>query len=98
MHASAGKGSGRRPTQVPHEEYASAWERIFGKKEPKVSMYKFANDTLTADEIDPKTGKVKQYKDVYIIAKSEQEAREKAKLPSDWKMVSSKVLSKDWQL
>ena len=38
MHASAGKGSGRRPTQVPHEEYASAWERIFGKKKTEESV------------------------------------------------------------
>ena len=28
-----GKGSGRRPTFVPREEYEANYERIFGKKE-----------------------------------------------------------------
>lgn len=29
----SGKGSGRRPQQVPDEEAVANWERIFGKAE-----------------------------------------------------------------
>lgn len=28
-----GKGSGRRPTQIPDEEDAANWQRIFGNKD-----------------------------------------------------------------
>jgi len=29
----SGKGSGRRPQQVPEDEAAANWQRIFGKKD-----------------------------------------------------------------
>lgn len=35
MASEAGKGSGRRPTDVSQEVVASNWERIFGKVEVK---------------------------------------------------------------
>jgi len=35
MAHNAGKGSGRRPNQVPDEVVANNWEQIFGKKKPK---------------------------------------------------------------
>ncbi len=33
MASEAGKGSGRRPTQISREELESNWDRIFGKKD-----------------------------------------------------------------
>ena len=31
----SGKGSGRRPQQVPDEQVADTWSNIFGKKKPE---------------------------------------------------------------
>lgn len=30
-----GKGSRARPFEVPHDEFANSWEKIFGKKDKK---------------------------------------------------------------
>ena len=96
MQAQAGKGSGRRPSHVSQEAYASSWDRIFGKKKEMPSVFKLTNSQLQGDEVDSKTGKVKKYKDVFVIAKNQEEAIEKAKLTSDWEVVSSTPLSPQW--
>lgn len=36
MSREAGKGSGRRPSDVPKEVVDSNWERIFGKKNTNI--------------------------------------------------------------
>lgn len=97
MQASAGKGSGRRPSHVDHDVYTANWINIFGKKEEKSSLYKFSNPSMENDEVDPKTSKVKKYKEINVIAKSQEEAREKASVSSDWELVSVKDLSPDWK-
>ena len=97
MQASAGKGSGRRPSHVHQDTYAANWDAIFGKKEEKPSLYKFSNLSLVTDEVDPKTSKVKKYKEINVIAKSQEEAREKANISSEWELVSTKELSPDWK-
>lgn len=33
MASDGGKGSGRRPLQIPKEQFESNWDKIFGKKD-----------------------------------------------------------------
>jgi hypothetical protein len=48
-HIQNGKGSWRRETQVSEEEFATNWERIFGKKPPTdeeiLAMFDWGNAT-----------------------------------------------------
>tara|TARA_B100000035_G_C20913526_1_gene515090 strand:- start:389 stop:598 length:210 start_codon:yes stop_codon:yes gene_type:complete len=39
-----GKGSDRRPKKVSDEQFQDNWERIFGKKEPKIKSRKHQPD------------------------------------------------------
>lgn len=40
----AGKGSGRRPLQVPKDQFNDNWDAIFGKKEPKPAYEQVEKD------------------------------------------------------
>ena len=39
-----GKGSKRRPTVVSDKQFEDNWEKVFGKKEPKVKSRKHQPD------------------------------------------------------
>ena len=39
-----GKGSDRRPKKVSDKQFQDNWERIFGKKEPKIKSRKHQPD------------------------------------------------------
>tara|TARA_B100000427_G_scaffold324836_1_gene330662 strand:+ start:897 stop:1106 length:210 start_codon:yes stop_codon:yes gene_type:complete len=39
-----GKGSDRRPKKVSDEQFQDNWEKIFGKKEPKIKSRKHQPD------------------------------------------------------
>ena len=39
-----GKGSDRRPKKVSDEQFQDNWERIFGKKKPKIKSRKHQPD------------------------------------------------------
>ena len=96
----AGKGSGRHPALVTTSAVDDNWERIFGKKEESFSktrwLYKFRNFSMNGDEVDEKTGKVKKYQEINVVAASVVEARIKGKVGEDWVFVSESQLGKDW--
>ena len=96
----AGKGSGRRPTLTNAQIVDDNWERIFGKKEESFSktqwLYKFRNFSMNGDELDEKTGKVKKYQEINVVAASVDEARIKGRVGEDWVFVSESQLGKDW--
>ena len=48
-----GKGSKRRPTVVSDKQFEDNWEKVFGKKEPKVKSRK----------VTPKHGQSQVHKD-----------------------------------
>ena len=48
-----GKGSKRRPTVVSDKQFQDNWEKVFGKKEPKVKSRK----------VTPKHGQSQVHKD-----------------------------------
>ena len=39
-----GKGSDRRPKKVSDEQFQDNWEKVFGKKEPKIKSRKHQPD------------------------------------------------------
>ena len=49
MHAMSGKGSGRRPQQVPDEQVADTWSNIFGKKKPEKKDKKYETTERRTD-------------------------------------------------
>ena len=97
----AGKGSGRRPTLANAQVVNDNWERIFGKKGNTESnsqrVYKFRNFSMTGDEVDEKTGKVKKYQEINVVSTSVEAARVKGKVTEDWTFVSDSPLGKDWR-
>ena len=97
----AGKGSGRRPTLANAQIVDDNWERIFGKKENTESsthwLYKFRNFSMTGDEVDEKTGKVKKYQEINVVSTSVEAARVKGKVTEVWAFVSQSSLGKDRQ-
>lgn len=57
--------------------------------------YKFDNPLMDCDEL--KSGRIVKYKEVHSIACNESEARVKAKLSDDYKLVGEFELNKDWK-
>lgn len=55
MASEAGKGSGRRPTQVSAEAVASNWDRIFGKKKENATQADFR---LTSSDSESYNAKI----------------------------------------
>ena len=97
----AGKGSGRRPTLVDTSVAHNNWERVFGKKEGtpsnKLYLYKFCDFSMDTDEVDEKTGRVKKYQEVNVVASSLENARIKGKLGTEYTFVNEEPLGKDWR-
>ncbi len=97
----AGKGSGRRPTLANTQVVNDNWERIFGKNGNTESnsqrLYKFRNFSMTGDEVDEKTGRIKRYRDINVVSTTEEAARTKGKVTEDWTFVSDSPLGKDWR-
>ena len=96
----AGKGSGRRPTLANAQVVNGNWGRIFGKKGDTDSnsqrVYKFRNFSMTGDEVDEKTGRIKRYRDINVVSTTEEAARTKGNVPEDWAFISDLPLGKDW--
>lgn len=46
----SGKGSGRRPTQIPDAEAEANWQRIFGKKDKKDGKETSKENNTTTNE------------------------------------------------
>ena len=51
---------------------------------------------MNGDEVDEKTGKIKKYQEINVVAASVVEARIKGKVGEDWVFVSESQLGKDW--
>lgn len=69
------------------------------------ALYIFQNPLMDGDLVNPKTGKVEVYKDIYVIATSEEDARTKAarakldkdgRLSRDYVLMRVDDLGKDW--
>ena len=59
-------------------------------------LYKFNNIKLESDQVDPKTGKVKEYKEVAVIATSIDEAYVIAGLNEEYTLAKCTRLGDDW--
>lgn len=60
-----------------------------------MKRYKFDNPLMDYDEV--KSGRISKYKEVHSIANSEAEARVKARLSDDYKLVGEFDLNEDWK-
>lgn len=62
---------------------------------PKLNLYKFTDPSLSCDIINDR-GNVSRYKEAQVVATDEESARIKAKLDSNYILISVYELGKEW--